>query len=181
LEQLEGRAVPSVITLNVTSPDDSGKHTLRDAITTADQGSANDSYVIKIVSPKTITLESALLDLNRNITITGSASGKTTVQRDPSAPAFRIFTVDAGETVNISGLTIKGGNAGSGNGGGVDNSGTLTVSNSVFSSNSAGTYGGGLDNEGGGTATVSNSTFTSNSAGSLGGGINNGGTATVSG
>ena len=149
LEQLEDRSVPSVITLLVTSPADSGDRTLRDAIMTADRGSANDSYVIKIVSPKTITLESELPHLIRDITITGSASDKTTVRRDSAASSFRIFTVGAGETVNIFGLAIVGGNAGSGNGdgGGLDNSGTLTVSNSVFSGNSASNNGGGLANE----------------------------------
>jgi hypothetical protein len=48
----------------------------------------------------------------------------------------------------------------------------LTVSDSVFSGNSA-TFGGGLENESGGTATVIGSTFTGNSAGSGNGGLNN--------
>ena len=48
--------------------------------------------------------------------------------------------------------------------------GTATVSGSSFTSNSAGSDGGGLANFG--TATVSGSSFTSNSAGVDGGGIN---------
>ena len=172
LEQLEERSVPSVVTFTVRSLADSGGGTLREAITTADTGAATNSYVINIVTPGTITLESALPDLSRNITITGLGASNSTVQRDSFAPGFRIFTVDAGETVNISGLTIARGNAGNGSGGGLDNSGTLTVSNSVFSSNSA-TFGGGLANESGGTATVSGSSFTSNSAGFDGGGLGN--------
>ena len=48
-------------------------------------------------------------------------------------------------------MTITGGNAGSDDGGGLDNFGTLTVSNSIFSSNSA-CDGGGIYNESGGTA-----------------------------
>ena len=164
LEQLEERSVPSVVTFTVSSLADSGGGTLREAITMADQATASNSYVINIVTPGTITLESVLPDLSRNITITGLGASTSTVQRDSvrSSP-FRIFTVDAGETVNISGLTIARGNAGNGSGGGLDNSGTLTVSNSVFSSDSA-SFGGGLANESGGTATVSGSSFTSNSA-----------------
>src|SRR5271166_5981603 len=181
LEQLEERSVPSVVTIPVSSLADSGGGTLREAITMADQATASNSYVINIVTPGTITLESVLPDLSRNITITGLGAGTSTVQRDSAASSsFRIFTVDAGETVNISGLTIKGGNAGSGNGGGLDNSGTLTVSNSVFSNNSAIGYGGGLANESVGTLTVRGSTFTSNDSIFGGGGLFNGGTATVS-
>jgi hypothetical protein len=103
LEQLEERSVPSVVTFTVSSLADSGGGTLREAITMADQATASNSYVINIVTPGTITLESVLPDLSRNITITGLGAGTSTVQRDSSAPGFRIFTVDAGETVNISG------------------------------------------------------------------------------
>ena len=176
-EQLEERAVPAVVTLTVGSLADSGAGTLRQAITTADQGAASNSYVINIVTPGTVTLESVLPDLSRNITINGLGASTSTVQRDLSASSFRIFKVDAGETVDISGLTIARGNAGNGSGGGLDNFGTLTVSNSVFSSDSAG-FGGGLFSDG--TATVSGSTFTSNSA-TFGGGLDSDGTATVSG
>ena len=41
----------------------------------------------------------------------------------PASYSFRVFKVVAGETVCISGLTIAGGNAGTGNGGGIDNFG----------------------------------------------------------
>ena len=51
-------------------------------------------------------------------------------------------------------------------------------SGSTFTSNSAGTDGGGLANEIGSTATVSGSTFTGDSAGVDGGGIKNFGTLT---
>jgi uncharacterized repeat protein (TIGR02543 family) len=58
-------------------------------------------------------------------------------------------------------------------GGGIHNSGTLTVLNSTLSHNTAGNYGygGGIDN--GGTLTVLNSTLSDNSAGYEGGGIHN--------
>ena len=182
LEQLENRSMLSTIPIMVTLRADSGPGTLRQAITMADAGATTDSYVITIEQSAsgTILLKSVLPDLSRNITITGlgvSGVSTSTVQRDPAASPFRIFTVDKGATVNISGLTIKGGNAGRGTGGGLDNFGTLAVSNSVFSGDSA-FFGGGLANFG--TATVSGSSFTRNSAAVLGGGIYNNGTATVS-
>jgi len=139
LERLEERAMLSTIALSVnTLADDPsgptpGNTTLRDAITQADGGTGNQ-YVIKFAVKGTIDLTSALPALDNNIAIKGPGAKNLTVQRDPTASPFRIFTVDAGETVSISRLTIAGGNAGSGkNGGGIDNSGTLTVSNSVFS------------------------------------------------
>ncbi len=136
LERLEDRAMLSTITLTVnTLADDPiapipGQTTLRDAITTADAGTGNQ-YVIKftVTLPATIDLLSALPDLSNNITIKGPGASNLTVQRDPSAPDFSVFTVDSGKTVSLSSITISGGNAG--NGGGIDNSGTLTVSNSV--------------------------------------------------
>ena len=48
LEQLENRSMLSTIPIMVTSVDDSGPGTLRQAITTADAGATTDSYDITI-------------------------------------------------------------------------------------------------------------------------------------
>ena len=77
----------------------------------------------------------------------------------------------------ITGSTLSGNSTtGDGGGGGISNWGTLTVSNSTLSANSA-YQGGGMYNLG--TLTVSNSTLSGNSA-YQGGGIYNEGTLTVS-
>ncbi|VAW42509.1 hypothetical protein MNBD_CHLOROFLEXI01-1452 [hydrothermal vent metagenome] len=68
-------------------------------------------------------------------------------------------------------ITIFDGNTPS-NGGGIYNSGILTVTNSTLSSNSANNGGGIYNNSG--TTTVTNSTFSGNSANNDGGGILNG-------
>ena len=118
-------------------------------------------------TPQRITLNGTQLELSDTTgteTITGPKAGVTVNGGGNS----RVFLVDPKVTASISGMTITGGNADGGNGGGLDNSGTLTVSNSVFSSNSA-TDGGGLANELGGTVTVSDTTFTGNSGGAGGG------------
>ena len=47
-------------------------------------------------------------------------------------------------------------------GGGIYNSGTLTVTNTTFSLNTAGTYGGGIYNSTGSAMTLSNSIFAGN-------------------
>ena len=88
-----------------------------------------------------------------------------------------VFTVASGVTAAISDMTIENGVAAN-NGGGIDNSGTLTLSNIAFTGNVA-TQGGGLANEAGATLTVTDSTFNYNIATKVGGGLINMGVATV--
>ena len=64
-------------------------------------------------------------------------------------------------------------------GGGIFNTGTLTVTNSTFSGNSA-SSGGGIENLASSTLTITNSTLANNVADDAGGGIaNSGGTLTI--
>ena len=78
-----------------------------------------------------------------------------------------VFQIEKGVTASISGLTISGGSSDL-SGGGLDNSGTLTLTGCTISGNTA-TYGGGLVNYG--TATLIDSTVTGNHA-YWGGGLN---------
>ena len=79
-------------------------------------------------------------------------------------------------TLSLSYSKLSG-NSASNSGGGIYNAGRLTVSNSTLSGNTAPNDGGGIYNEG--TLTVSESTLSSNSAQSVGGSIRNEGTLTV--
>ena len=88
-----------------------------------------------------------------------------------------VFTVASGVTAAISNMTITDGVAAN-NGGGIDNSGTLTLSDITFTGNAA-TQGGGLANEAGATLTITDSTFNGNTATKVGGGLLNMGVATV--
>ena len=189
LERLEDRALLSTFTVNSLGDTGTGSGRsgdLRYVITQVDQTPGDNT--IKFAVTGTITLNSALPDLSNTTGLTdieGPGAASLTVARSSASGTldFRIFTVDKDETVKIFGLTIAGGtlvNIPSENGAGIDNSGMLTVSNSVFSSNYAIGYGGGLANESVGTLTVRGSTFTSNSSIFGGGGLFNGGTATVS-
>ncbi len=179
---LEERSLLSSLSLTVTTLADDqispihGQTTLRDAITQADARTTNQ-YVITFAVNGTIDLTKALPDLKNNITLEGPGASKLIVKRNSSAAAFSVFTVDSGETVRLFGMTIAGGN--SINGGGIYNDGTLTVTSSIFISNSATDgWGGGICNDG--TVTVNNSIFTHNSAtDGDGGGIYNDGTLTV--
>src|SRR5262249_27589411 len=66
--------------------------------------------------------------------------------RPDTGGGYRIFTVDSGTTVVLSGLTITHGVADYG--GGIFNQGTLTLTNATVSGNSARDRGGGLYNDG---------------------------------
>jgi len=83
----------------------------------------------------------------------------------------RVFFVNSGVNFTVENVTIADGAECAG--GGIGNIGTLTVTNSTFTGNSAedhgssgidGCSGGAIVNEPGGTVTVTNSTFTGNSA-----------------
>ncbi len=159
-----------------TTCDGTATCSLRDAITLANSyGSGDISFASSITStPSTITLGSALPPITAtNINITGPGANLLTISGNKQ---YEVFNINSGVTASISGLTIANGNASSG--GGINNAGTLTVSNSAFSGNSAASaYGGGISN--GGTVTVSNSTFSGNTAGIGGGGISNGSSGIV--
>ena len=108
-----------------------------------------------------------------------------TISRDQQAPAFRIFEIMPDRTLIIEGLAITGGLVdGANNGGGILNSGSLTIANSNISSNQAGLmstsqtgYGGGISNSG--TLEINSSVIGGNSANFSGGGIYNSGTVTI--
>src|SRR5262249_34693851 len=75
-----------------------------------------------------------------------------------------------GGTVTVTQTAFTVNTAGA-NGGGIHNLGAMMVTHSTFSGNSATNHGGGIDNSG--TATVTGNMFTRNSAGSGNGGLNN--------
>jgi len=165
---------------------------------------AGDTLIFSVTG--TITLDctdNGSLAIRKDVSISGPGAANLAISGGlPSPSACGVFVVVVGATATISGVTIENGN--SANGGGIFSTGTLTVSNSTLSGNTAGQYGGGIFSEGtltvsgstlsgnktpnsigggiyigNGTATMSNSTLSGNSA-VLGGGILNSGTLTVS-
>jgi hypothetical protein len=194
LEVLEGRDVPSTLTVT-NNLDDGSKGSLRYEIGKAHNG---DTIVFApSLDGQTITLRGSELDIAKNLTIQGPGAGLLTIDGGgASGPGggSRIFQVERHTTVTISGLTIADGNGkGSafwGYGGGILNLGTLTVSGCTISDNFTayghGYYGGGIYNAG--TLTVRDSSVSDNRynpwqpdpiAADLGGGIYNAGGATL--
>ena len=153
-------------------PDDCS---LREAIARAED---RDTIIIP-AGTYTLTLD-AELGIDKDLTLTGADPGGTIIQAssvnpvlspdDPGVADFRVFNITGG-TVAISGLTIRHGKT-SGDGGGMLNSGTLTLTNSTVSGNTA-TEAGGIYNNFGGTLTLANSTVSGNTSGQNGGGIFN--------
>jgi len=93
----------------------------------------------------------------------------------------RVFSVAANITTELRGMAITGG-ASETNGGGIQNAGVLTVTNSTVSGNTANGAGGGIYSRYDfSVLTVTNSTVSGNDArgGSSGGGIYNAGTGAV--
>ena len=186
IERLEGRALLSMIT--VSNTDDAGAGSLRAAIETADLQAAQDTIVFAPSVTGTISLSTALPDLSTSMIIVGPGLSTLTVARSgvEGATEFGIFNVVVGIEVSISGLTITGGRGESG--GGISNSGTLTLTDCTLSGNSAngGEAGGGIFNSGTGTLTLTDCTLSGNSAnggeanhGGEAGGIFNSGTGTL--
>ncbi len=96
------------------------------------------------------------LSIPFNLTLRGAKAATTIIDGTDTA---NVFTVGTGISLTLSNLTVENGVGYSG-GGGVNNSGTLTVNNSVFYLNTA-LSGGAILNTG--TATISKTTFSGNS------------------
>src|SRR5215208_3956091 len=175
-------------TYTVTNNADSGEGSLRQAIIDADTttGVADTINFATSVSGQTITLTSSQLPTitdGAGLTIDGGSTNITI----SGANQVRVFEVGSDAKLTLSNLAVADG-AVSDSGGAILNRGTLEVSNSTLSGNSARFGfggGGGIFNEVG-TVSVINSTISGNSAtgegsGGWGGGIlNSQGTVRVS-
>ncbi len=159
-----------------------GNCSLRDAINASNGAPTSGSFCatagtgsdsIQFKANGAITLASPLPSVtDSNLTISGP-SKPPGVTLDGGG--FLVMRVGQFATVSLANLRVANGAGDSG--GGIENDGSLTVSNTTFSGNVAVSDGGGISNQG--ALTVSDSFFFGNSAGS-GGAIRNGGSATVS-
>ncbi|MBV6394206.1 MAG: hypothetical protein KPEEDBHJ_03458 [Anaerolineales bacterium] len=148
----------------------------------ADTISFDANYTITLVG-------SQLPAITSQITINGNGASNTIIQASICNPVtlpggctpatYRVFEVSASGTLTLDSLTVRHGRCnglmcptGPNLGGGIfNNNGTLTVTNSTLSGNSA--DGGGSIYNNNGTLTITNSTLSGNSAGGGGGGIYN--------
>ncbi len=155
----------------VTNTNDSGPGSLRAAV--ADDTLGDQPVLFSpSLNGQTITLTSGPITINRNLAITGPGASLLTIS---GGNGVQDFVVDSGN-VSISGLTIANGFAAQG--GGLYNAGDTTLTNDVFTGDTAENspsntalaagQGGAIYNTQGATLTVSGSTFTLDTAIGLG-------------
>ena len=169
-------------TFNVTILGDTpmaGELTLREAVIMANMTVAADTIVLPagthVLTNMGVGEDASAtgdLDITSEITIRGAGASATTI--DAMVLGDRVLEVRNGSgDLTLEGVTITGGN-----GSGISNSETLTITNAIISDN----LGPGIENNnmgGGEVLTITNTTISGNSAGGNGGGILNDANGTI--
>jgi autotransporter-associated beta strand protein len=175
---------PAVLVVSTLADENDGNFSpghlsLREAVQIADMRAGADTITF---DPALTASGAATITLTQDNLLLTDTTGKTTIQ-GPGAnlltisgnDQYRVFRVIPNAELDISGLTIAHGKPAVGDGGGIDNFGTLTVTDCTFTSNNVDPgdgVGGGIANFG--TLTVNSSTFADNFADlGTGGGVYN--------
>jgi hypothetical protein len=128
------------------------------------------------------------LTIGKSVSLLGAGADETAITQSGSNS---VLTIGSGLMVTIEGVTVSGGQAvisaadPLGSGGGINNSGNLTLRDSRVSDNSAAGFGGGIANNSTGnlklygTLVSGNNVFSPGPNPAVGGGIANAGTATL--
>ncbi|HVX30392.1 MAG TPA: hypothetical protein VHA53_07940, partial [Nitrolancea sp.] len=160
-------ALAAPLTINVPCNTDS----LISAINSANANTSGGTLILSPHCTYTITTPATaptgLPVITGNVTIKGQAA-TITRDSDENTPAFRIFDVAAGATLNIDFLTISNGKSLL-LGGAIQYGGTGTISNSTFSGNTA-SSGGAITILDGADLTVTTTSFNENTSSGIGGG-----------
>lgn len=161
------------------------------AITTANGNAETDT--INLANDITLTAVDNATDgdnglpsitASEKLTINGMGN---TLERDATAPNFRLIHVALGAELEVNDITLSGGVADPGgpfgsffpgaDGGAIYNNGTLTVNNSTITGNTARDDGGAINSYGnitnGAIVTINNSTLSGNTASGNGGALSN--------
>ena len=181
VEALEPRLLLS--NYMVTNVSDSGTGSLRADILMSNASPGANTITFAPGLSGTITLTTGQLEIAGDLTIVGPGAGSLTVSGNNQS---RVFQIDAGAAVSISGLTITGGHAPNGaspgaagaNGGGIYSLGSLTLAADVITGNAAGAGAPGLAGGPGGP-TPGGVPGTGGGPGGRGGGIYSAGLLTV--
>ncbi|MGH9588126.1 MAG: beta strand repeat-containing protein [Acidobacteriaceae bacterium] len=137
---------------------------LRDAINAANTAGGDISFKSGLGTLTISPTQGALPAITGAVNIIGPGANQLTVSGGSSTTVGSVFTVNSGAVATLYGLTIANGNV-NGDGGGINNSGTLSVIDSAVSGNTANTGnvgGGGIYSSG--TLAVLDSTISGNSA-----------------
>ena len=177
---LEDRITPATIIVNSLADNTTADAftTLREAITTANASA--DADTIEFASSLftggagTITLASSLPAIVTattagTLSVTGPGSSSLTISANNGN--FRVFSINSGGNLTISGVTVSGSKITSsgtqlalGTGGAFDNYGILSISDSTLSGNSTSYRGGAIFNRNSATLSIANSIISGNSS-----------------
>ena len=194
LDLLEDRCVPALITVTSNGDDstaNNGNVTLREALVAINAGTSTNGDVTNTMSGTlgvndSITFSGAMninvgsqLTISRAVVILGLGEASTTITNTQAFGAnSRIFDINVTSgkvAVNMSSMTLTGGNVSAGLGGAIKNSDeSLTLTKMTFSNNTAqgqittalggSAAGGAIAMTGSGTLTIDSCTFTNNTA-----------------
>ena len=148
---------------------------LRDAVIAANDQAGADviilragTYAIGLPGAGEDLAETGDLDIRDDLTIIGDSAESTIL----IGAQDRVFDVHSGSSLELVDLTVRGGNV-QGNGGGIRNAGTLSLSRvAVLGNRATGGDGGGIYSNGQGSSVgVARSAVTGNTASGVGGGI----------
>jgi predicted outer membrane repeat protein len=158
-------------TFNVTDLADNANDTgsIRYAIAAINSDSSTETDVLNLSGLSgTIVLTNGALDLTRTsgpVVVVGPGASTLTISGNNASQVWNFID---GSTVSLSGLTIANGKT-SGAGGGIYNDGALDVINCAFTNNtSVNNYAGAIYGDNSGSLIVSGSSFTGNSAANSG-------------
>jgi hypothetical protein len=149
-----------------------GDCSLREALISASNNPGPDSitlpagtYTLSIPGAEEGAGATGDLNVNDALTLAGAASGTTIID---GGGVDRVFFVGQSGHLNLSGVTIRGGQP-IYNGGGILNVGTLTISDSVVRDNAADSGGGIASGASSGHLVMNRTTIRDNSSGAGGG------------
>ena len=154
--------------------DSIGQCTLRAAIMESNARPGDDlitlragAYLLSIAGRGEDLSATGDLDITGNLTISGAGAAATIID---GGGIDRVFDIRPGATVTLDAVTVRNGNSRpSGEaGGGIFNQGTMTLTNSNLTDNSADSGGGAYNN---GTMTILTSALTNNTSAYYGAGI----------
>lgn len=178
--------------IQVTTTDDElnsdGDCSLREAVEAANTNASVDACAAGVPAPAvdvisfsvtgTITLGSTLPPISEAVMIDGPGAASLTISGgDPNLYVYNVgvMEVSAEGALDLEGVTVSDGYR-TGGAGGIENYGTLTITNATFANDlRAGGGGGAIRNQSGGSVSISSSVFSSN-----GGAIQNAGMLAVS-
>lgn len=151
------RSTPAhAATFTVTNLTDAGPGSLRQAIASANASPGADTITFGVSGAITLTTSLPTVTYGTELTMDGSGRSVTISGNH----AVQVIRVDG--SLTLSNLTIADGNGDYG--GGIYNTGALTITNSVFTGNIDATAGGGGVCNNAGRVTIANSVFSGNSS-----------------